>query len=78
MDTRSRENLKPPKKKAKKSEGKSRGTSVSQFRSDEPEDYEEPDDPKDSNYGNSNEPESDDNDDWCDPNASDDEFQSSW
>ena len=74
LDTRGRENRKPPKKKAKKSEGKSRGTSVPQFRSDEPEDYEEPDDTKDSDYDNSGvQSESDGNDDWYDHNASDDE-----
>lgn len=71
LDTRSRENRKPTKKKAKKSEGKSRGTSVSQFQSDEPEDYEEPDDPKDSDFDVSNEPESDDSQ-W-EPDTSDDE-----
>lgn len=74
LDTRNRKIRKTPKKRVKKSEGKSSGTSVPQFLSDDEEDNcevpEEDDDPNDPDYHDSDEPESDDNDDLSDLDAS--------
>ena len=77
LATNSKGVRKPVKKKVKKSQGNSGGTSILQFLSDDEEDnceVPEEDDPKDPDYHDSDvQSESDGNDDWYDHNASDDE-----